>query len=290
MAHPVSRQRAKRRQQVVPGGCACRLTGSQPSQDANPRPPGPCKISIAARVRPEQGSKGGAGLGVCAVSTALSLTGRLVEKVDAEIGRILDALRANGLEEDTLVVFTSDHGDGHGSHHWNQKSILYEEEVKVPMIVSLPGVTRAGALDEHLVSMGLDLLPTVCDYAGIALPEGLTGLSLRELAEGREPATWRDAVYAETMISVGKKLAARMVRTNQFKYAVYEWGQYREQLMDLERDPGEMVNLAVESRYADVLQEHRRLLWEWCHATGDTFGKHYSHPGQVSVPGYEWKG
>ena len=50
------------------------------------------------------------------------------------------------------------------------------------------------------------------------------------------------------------------------------------------------INLAVESRYADVLQEHRRLLWEWCHATGDTFGKHYSHPGQVSVPGYEWKG
>jgi arylsulfatase A-like enzyme len=219
---------------------------------------------------------------------------RLVEKVDGEIGRILQGLRDVGLEENTIVVFTSDHGDGMGAHHWNQKSVMYEEVVRVPMIVSVgsavaPPPTPTGVVDDrHLVSSGLDLMPTVCDYAGIEPPPDLRGLSLRDLVEGREPASWREQVVVEGVLSHAHKMSARMVRTQRHKYVVYSYGRYREQLMDLDADPGEMVNLAVESRHADTLAEHRQRLWRWCQDTDDRFEEHGSHPGRAMVPGHEY--
>ena len=88
---------------------------------------------------------------------------RLVEKVDAEVVRLLDALEASGKADNTVVIFTSDHGDGHGAHHWNQKTALWEEEIRIPMIVSAPGQDGGCVDTTHLVSNGLDLLPTVCD-------------------------------------------------------------------------------------------------------------------------------
>ncbi|MBN1399972.1 MAG: sulfatase-like hydrolase/transferase [Anaerolineae bacterium] len=213
---------------------------------------------------------------------------RLVEKVDGEIGRILASLRAHDLEEQTLIVLTSDHGDGMGAHHWNQKSVLYDEVMRVPLIVSLKGVTRAGAQDDnHLVAQGLDLLPTLCDYAAIAPSDDLLGRSLRDLAEGREPDSWHRAVYAESRLA--PRIEARMVRTQRHKYALYSYGKYREQLIDLANDPGEMVNLAVENRYADLLQQHRDLLWEWCLQTSDPFEKHDSHPDRPNLPGHEFE-
>ena len=202
---------------------------------------------------------------------------RLVEKVDAEIGVLLDGLRQAGLEEDTLIVFSSDHGDGHGAHKWNQKTAFYEECIRLPLIVSLKGVTRPGATDRaHLVSLGLDLIPTICDFAGIEPPAGLEGLSLRGLAEGREPASWRDQLAVETYLDLGLgsggvQSMARAMRTQRFKYSVYAMGRHREQLVDLEADPGEMVNLALDAGYREVLSDHRRRLLEHCRATDDPF-------------------
>jgi len=207
---------------------------------------------------------------------------RLVEKVDAEIGRILDALADQGLEDDTLVIFSSDHGDGHGAHAWNQKSALYEEIVRVPLIVAGPGVRAQPEGDRtHLASIGLDLLPTVCDYGGAPCPEGLAGRSLRPLLEGAGGA-WRDEVVIDTSFDgvETKPTLGKAVVTERYKYAVYNWGQHREQLFDLEEDPGEMRNLAVEARYASVLDDHRRRLHAWMQA----------HPEsawwRVHVPGY----
>jgi len=198
---------------------------------------------------------------------------RLVEKADAILGRILQALRDGGLEEQTVVIFSSDHGDGHGAHRWNQKSALYEEEVRVPLIVSFKGRMARGRVDGRLVSNGLDLLPMVCDYAGVEPPEGLRGSSLRPLAEGREPAQWRDQLACETVFDGerGYQTQGRALRTARHKYIVYHWGKNREQLFDMEADGGEMVNLAVETRYRDVLDDHRRRLAAWCRQSGDAF-------------------
>jgi arylsulfatase A-like enzyme len=84
-------------------------------------------------------------------------------------------------------------------------------------------------------------------------------------------------------------LDGRMVRTNEYKYAVYGRGRYREQLFDLTEDQGEMVNLAVDARHEDVLAEHRERLLEWCVETGDLYVEHYGRRGLPSIPGYDYE-
>ena len=91
---------------------------------------------------------------------------RKIEGVDKRIGRVLDALRESGQEDDTVVLFTSDHGDCQGAHRWNQKTVFYEESARVAFIISCKGLT-SGTVSRDLVHTGVDLLPTLCDYAGI---------------------------------------------------------------------------------------------------------------------------
>ena len=194
---------------------------------------------------------------------------RLTERVDAEIGRVLAALREAGLEENTLVVFSSDHGDMDSAHRMEHKSVLYEEAVRVPLLVSWKGVTKAGLVDrEHLVSTGLDLIPTLCDFAGTQSPPELRGRSVRDLAEGREPKSWRDSLVVESGHS-------RLLRTDRYKYIVYDSGSPREQLIDVAQDPGEMKNLATDPAFADVLKRHRRLLKQWYQDNNETLEEKY---------------
>lgn len=198
---------------------------------------------------------------------------RLIEKVDAEIGRLLEALRASGREKDTLILFTSDHGDGHGSHHWNQKTALWEEEIRVPLIASGRGVAGNARTDARLASSGLDLLPTICDYAGANVPDDVQGVSLRPLLEDKAVEGWRKDLIIESQVAIGDgpggRLIARAVVEDRYKYSVYAMGRNREQLVDLQADPGEMVNLAVERRYEPVLQACRERLRSWCKETDD---------------------
>ncbi|MFW6060891.1 MAG: sulfatase, partial [Phycisphaeraceae bacterium] len=200
---------------------------------------------------------------------------RLVEKVDSHIGEVLDALERSGKLDNTVIIFTSDHGDGMGAHRWNQKQVFYDEVARVPMLVSAPG-GRRGAVEQRLVSMNVDLIPTLCDYAGRAAPEDLPGRSLRPLVEGPAPETWRDAVFCETEFSgfgvdstTGVK--GRMVRTERYKYAIYSEGDDREQLFDMQADPGEMRDLSGDDDAAPVLAHHRELLSAWCRRTADAF-------------------
>lgn len=198
---------------------------------------------------------------------------RLTEMVDAEIDVLLKGVRESGQAGNTLIIFTSDHGDMDGAHGLEHKSVLYEESVNVPMIMHWPGVIPAGRVDgDHLVSNGLDLLPTLCDYAGIAPPAGLAGRSLRPLAGKRPAPPWRDCVFAESQ-------SGRMARTADFKYNIYEAGKHREQLIDLKNDPGEMVNLAADPAYSKVLGDFRRRLSAWTGEISDKTGKKYILPG-----------
>jgi len=202
---------------------------------------------------------------------------RLVEKVDGQIQILLDSLRASGRQRDTLVLFTSDHGDGHGAHRWNQKTALWEEEIRVPLIASWQGAIPDGRVEQRLASSGLDLLPTICDYAGVEIPTDLPGRSLRPLLEGGQAETWRSDLVVETQTGIGDGPGgpplARALVGERYKYSVYAMGRWREQLIDLQADPGEMVNIAVEQRRAELLQEHRERLRAWCLKTGDEGAK-----------------
>lgn len=194
----------------------------------------------------------------------------LVERADARIGQVLSALERFGFSEDTLVVFTSDHGDGDASHAWNQKTALFEETIRVPLIVRWPGKLDTRRTAPELISVGLDLLPTLCEAAGIQTPPHLTGRSMLDTSDdARGP---REHVVVATGFGSGARptTSGRAVVGKRYKYVVYSWGRHREQLFDLEADPGEVVNLAVEAQHLGLLEENRRVLLRWCLDTGDT--------------------
>lgn len=176
--------------------------------------------------------------------------------VDAEIGRVLQALEDGGHADDTLVIFIADHGEGTAHHRMTRKNQPCQEALAVPLVVRLPGQVPAGRTDDaHLVS-GLDVTPTICDYAGVEPPPEMRGRSLRPALEGGN-AAWRDFCVSEVNTNSG-----RMVRTQRYKYITYA-GDETEQLFDMVQDPGELTNLADDAGYADVLAAHRRLLGEW---------------------------
>ncbi|MCY2950445.1 MAG: sulfatase-like hydrolase/transferase [Planctomycetota bacterium] len=193
---------------------------------------------------------------------------RMIEKVDAEIGKVLEALRHTGQTDKTLIIFTSDHGECAGAHHFNQKTVFYEESVRVPLIVVWKGRVAAGTSDK-LVNTGIDVFPTLLEAAGIGLPRKLPGQSLLPLALNRSPAAWRDHVVVQNnMTQTGPvdelgfapTMEGRMVRTERHKYCVYSRGVRRESLVDLDADPGETNDLAGDGGYREVLLAHRRLL------------------------------
>ncbi len=195
---------------------------------------------------------------------------RLTERVDAQIGRLLDALKKNGLEENTLVIFTSDHGDMDGSHRLASKNVFYENSVGVPFMMQYKGVIPAGVVDNNsLVSNGLDVLPTLCDYAGVSIPNYLLGRTLRPVAEGRGDNARRPYVVAENN-------TGRMLRSDRYKYCVYTSGVIRESLVDLKTDPGEMKNLAGLPQFHKTLNQHRDYLKQWIVESKDTPAKSFA--------------
>lgn len=192
---------------------------------------------------------------------------RLVEEVDRQVGRVLDELARQGLEGSTLVAFTSDHGDMQGAHCFSGKCMPFEESVTVPLIIAAPG--GAARVDDRHLASGLDLVPTVLDYAGLeAAGRGLDGASLRPLAEGRG-APWRDHLVSQFHSPHPGGLNWRLVRTARWKYVQFNQGQVREQLFDLEADAHETADRSADPACAAELERHRGLLGAWRSAMHD---------------------
>lgn len=181
---------------------------------------------------------------------------KLTEIVDKQIGRVLDALRQSGLEDNTIVVFTSDHGDMDSAHKLEHKSMTYEESARIPMLVQYRPVTKGGHVDrENLVSNGLDLFPTLCDLAGIKMPKKLPGRSLMPLLSGEKSVDWRKYLMIETEFGWG-------VVGDRYKYTLYDKVGAEETLFDIRADAGEMRNLAGIKEYEGVLKRMRIALRE----------------------------
>ena len=201
----------------------------------------------------------------------LNAYNKLTERVDAEVGKVLDALEANGLAENTIIVFTSDHGDGAAAHKWAAKLSLYQEASTVPMIVSYPDKISSGKIDEsHLVSQ-IDIVPTLCDYAGIETDVPFTGKSMRSIIDDPK-GNWRDYLVVELAdFKPDPTRKGRMVRTSDYKYNIYSKGERNEQLFDLSKDKGEKNNLALKKEYGDIRKDHMTYLREWIEETNDNF-------------------
>ncbi|HEX7043061.1 MAG TPA: alkaline phosphatase family protein [Burkholderiales bacterium] len=194
----------------------------------------------------------------------------LATQIDDHLGRLFAFLEEQGLADNTVVVFTSDHGDFLGDHWLGEKEIMYEEALRIPMIVRLPGGVR-GLVSDALVE-SIDLAATFVELAGgTDVEHVLEGRSLVPWLRGETPSAWRDAVFSEmdyawrparTSLGVAPDAArAFMVRTARWKYIRYTG--FPPQLFDLENDPAEQRDLGRDPGYAAVRAEMDERLLEW---------------------------
>ncbi|MCL4508845.1 MAG: sulfatase-like hydrolase/transferase [Chloroflexi bacterium] len=189
----------------------------------------------------------------------------LLERVDGNLGTVLDSLDRDSILDRTLLIVTSDHGDLVGAHGLPYKGpCLYDELLHVPLLISWPG-QPPGRSDE-LVSL-LDVVPTMLDAAGLPPDPALPGRSLRPLLQG-EPVDWPDWAMIEYLSKQRRANPIRGLRYGHWQYNRYLWGG--EELYDLAADPGELRNLAGELTYAEQSDQLRATLEHWRATTGDT--------------------
>jgi len=197
-----------------------------------------------------------------------------VKQIDDHLGRLFAELEARGRMDDTMIVFTSDHGDYLGDHWLGEKELFHEPVALIPMIVydpdSAADATRGG-VDDRFVE-AIDLIPTFVDaLGGEAQPHRLEGLSLLPLLRGGLVTAWRDAVFSEAdyawrLARLDLGLAAHearafMVRNDRWKYVYYE--NFRPQLFDLQEDPDELVDLGESVAHEAVRADMRDRLFAW---------------------------
>jgi arylsulfatase A-like enzyme len=190
----------------------------------------------------------------------------MVGLLDKCVGRVLAALDHAGMLDDSIVIFTSDHGEMLGSHRLYQKMCCYEEAVRVPAIVKPPGTTYARRTME--LTHHLDFTATMLDTAGITADAFPTaGKSLTELVTGRQQRLERQHVFASYDGNAGRGFRHRMVRSRSHKL-IHNIGDVPE-LYDLIEDPRETINLARHPEHRPVFRELRAALNQWMHDVGD---------------------
>ena len=184
---------------------------------------------------------------------------RSVAAVDDSVGKMLDYLDESGLAENTIVVYSSDQGFYLGDHGWFDKRFMYEESLRMPLLVRWPRVVEPGSVNEDLVQ-NLDFAETFLDIAGANIPADMQGRSLVPILNGRTPADWRKSIYYHyyeypAVHSVKRHYGVRTDRYKliHFYHDIDEW-----ELYDLEKDPDELQNIYDNPQYADVVQQLKR--------------------------------
>ena len=187
-----------------------------------------------------------------------------VSQMDANVGRVFDTLRELGLDKNTVVVYTSDHGEMAGAHRMWTKHNMYEQSVRVPLVVRTPDHAGAGTAREHIVEQ-VDLLPTLAELCGLDAPLGLDGRSFAASVRGARHAA-REFAYSEYYFCrrvftaddrfVGKPPII-MVRTDRWKFNYLSWE--RSELFDLENDPGEFRNAIDDAGNAGIVKELTKI-------------------------------
>lgn len=179
--------------------------------------------------------------------------------LDQQINRFLTALNEFGLQDDTYVMFVSDHGELMGDHHLYRKSLPYEGSSRIPFILSGPADAqlRAGATPNDVVELR-DVMPTLLDCAGLPIPDSVEGQSVLPLARGENPG-WRSHLHGEDVPLAADVGSAQWITTDRYKY-VWLSRHGTEQLFDLHHDPTELHDLAADPTHADALRQCRELL------------------------------
>jgi len=181
---------------------------------------------------------------------------RCIASVDDNVGDLLEYLDESGLAENTIVVYTSDQGFYLGDHGWFDKRFMYEESLRMPLLVRYPKKIKAGSVNKDLVQ-NLDFAPTFLDFAGIEAPKDMQGRSFRKILQGKTPARWQKSIYYHyheypAVHSVKRHYGVRTQRHKliHFYHDIDEW-----ELYDMQKDPDELKNVFSDPAYADVVKE-----------------------------------
>jgi choline-sulfatase len=178
---------------------------------------------------------------------------RLTESVDRLIGRVLIALDKSGMKNNTIIVFSSDHGDMNGAHGLILKNVMFEECQRIPLIFAGKGIKSNYVDKSALVCNGLDFIPTICDLVGIDAPKNLPGVSLKPLLTGEKKQLPRKYLFTEDY-------NAFQINDGRYKYTIYELPGNPDMLTDLQINPGETINYSNVSAYADIKSRLKKIL------------------------------
>jgi arylsulfatase A-like enzyme len=192
---------------------------------------------------------------------------RCVAGVDRSVGAIMQAVAARKVADDTLTVFGSDNGYFLGERGLIHKWLMYEESIRVPLIVHYPRLAKSGQTPDAM-ALNIDVAPTFLDYAGVPIPDGTDGRSLRPLLEGKLDGWRAHWFYEHHFHARGSKEGAiprtEGVRTADWKYITYiDEKEPFEELYDLKADPFEETNLATDPARAGKLKEMKGLYEEY---------------------------
>ena len=197
----------------------------------------------------------------------------MVANLDDNIGRLLQAMDEMGLAEESILVFTSDHGELFGAHGRRAKNIFYEEAVRVPFIVRWQGTLAAGAQRDVCLNT-VDIMPTLLSLMGLPIPDAVEGsdLSLYLRAENKTTDDGSLMMCTGPTADFEDGHEWRAYRTKRYTYAVYK-ADGKELLFDHIEDPYQMKDLSKEPAYCKVLEGLRERMWGKMRRIGDTFEK-----------------
>ena len=178
--------------------------------------------------------------------------------VDAQVGKVLDALDNFGLADKTVVVFWGDHGWCLGQHGQWQKTLLFEESARVPFIIATPN-RKSGGVSPRTVEL-LDIYPTLADLCGLALPKTVEGKSLRPLLANPSARWKKPAITQQTRNHQGRQIMGYSVRTERWRYTEWDGGRAGAELYDHANDPNEWRNLAKDETFSKTIATLKKLL------------------------------
>ncbi len=182
---------------------------------------------------------------------------RCIASVDDNIGRVLDYLDEADLADNTIVIYTSDQGFYLGDHGWFDKRFMYEESLRMPLIIRHPGQTKAGSKSDDLV-MNLDFGPTMLAFAGAKKPYDMQGESFKTILQSNTPKDWRKAIYYHYYEHPGEHMVKRHygIRTQRYKLMHFYYDNIDAwELYDLKKDPREMNNVYSQASYKSIIEQ-----------------------------------
>jgi len=174
--------------------------------------------------------------------------------IDAQLGKVLDALRQLELLDNTIIVFFSDHGYQLGDHGWWNKNTLYEQSTRSPMLVRVPGLTKKATTCDRFVEF-VDIYPTLADLCNLTIPHRVEGRSFKPLLS--DPSLqWKQAAFTQ----VNRGIAGRAVRTDRWRYIEWDDSKQGVELYDHNNDPGEFHNLGDDPAHASTRRRLKALI------------------------------